>query len=267
MWASGSYPTMVETFLLPLGPRLVDALGIGAGDTVLDVAAGTGNAALPAARRGADVTASDLTPELLEAGRSVAEAEGARAALGRGRRRAPAVRRRVLRRGHVRDRRDVRPVPSAGRRRAGPRLPPGRQDRPAELDARGHDRLAVPHDRPVRAAAPGRRAAPAAVGRRGARPRAVRRPRRPEAGREGRARGHRLRRPRTTTASTSRRYYGPTIAARANAARTAARRSSTPPSTRSATSGTAAPATPRGSRWSTCSPSARGADPLITRAG
>ena len=76
MWASGSYPTMVETFLLPLGPRLVDAIGIGPGDTVLDVAAGTGNAALPAARAGADVTASDLTPELLDAGRAIAEAEG-----------------------------------------------------------------------------------------------------------------------------------------------------------------------------------------------
>ena len=76
MWASGSYPTMVETFLLPLGPRLVDAFGIGPGDTVLDVAAGTGNAALPAARAGADVTASDLTPELLDAGREGAEAEG-----------------------------------------------------------------------------------------------------------------------------------------------------------------------------------------------
>ena len=69
MWASGDYPSMVETFLLPLGPRLVDACGIDAGMRVLDVAAGTGNASLPAAQRGAQVTASDLTPELLEAGR------------------------------------------------------------------------------------------------------------------------------------------------------------------------------------------------------
>ena len=76
MWASGDYPQMVETFLLPLGPRLVEAVGIGAGDTVLDVAAGTGNASLPAARAGATVTASDLTPELLDAGRRTAEAEG-----------------------------------------------------------------------------------------------------------------------------------------------------------------------------------------------
>ncbi len=76
MWASGDYPSMVETFLLPLGPRLVEACGIGAGADVLDVAAGTGNAALPAAALGARVTASDLTPELLDAGRARAEAEG-----------------------------------------------------------------------------------------------------------------------------------------------------------------------------------------------
>src|ERR671917_2380251 len=76
MWASGDYPSMVETFLLPLGPRLVEACEIGPGMRVLDVAAGTGNAAIRAAQRGADVTASDLTPELLEAGRRVAQANG-----------------------------------------------------------------------------------------------------------------------------------------------------------------------------------------------
>jgi SAM-dependent methyltransferase len=76
MWASGDYPSMVETFLLPLGPRLVEACGIEAGMSVLDVAAGTGNASIPAAQRGARVTASDLTPELFEAGRRRAEAAG-----------------------------------------------------------------------------------------------------------------------------------------------------------------------------------------------
>ena len=50
MWASGDYPSMVETFLTPLGPRLVEACRIGPGLRVLDVAAGTGNAAIPAAR-------------------------------------------------------------------------------------------------------------------------------------------------------------------------------------------------------------------------
>jgi SAM-dependent methyltransferase len=76
MWASGDYPSMVETFLLPLGPKLVEACGIGPGMRVLDVGAGTGNASLPAAERGAQVTASDLTPELLEAGRRKAESQG-----------------------------------------------------------------------------------------------------------------------------------------------------------------------------------------------
>ncbi len=76
MWSLGDYASMVETFLLPVGQRLVDALPISAGTRVLDVAAGTGNASLPAAARGARVTASDLTPALLEAGRRRAEAEG-----------------------------------------------------------------------------------------------------------------------------------------------------------------------------------------------
>ena len=76
MWASGDYPSMVETFLLPLGPRLVDAIGIESGAKVLDVAAGTGNASLVAAQAGGTVTASDLTPELLEAGKARAEGEG-----------------------------------------------------------------------------------------------------------------------------------------------------------------------------------------------
>jgi SAM-dependent methyltransferase len=76
MWASGDYPRMVTTFLTPLGPRLVEACGIAAGRRVLDVASGTGNAALPAAERGAQVTASDLTPELLAAGQRRADAAG-----------------------------------------------------------------------------------------------------------------------------------------------------------------------------------------------
>jgi SAM-dependent methyltransferase len=76
MWASGDYPSMVETFLLPLGPALVDACRIEPGMRVLDVGAGTGNASLPAAERGAYVTASDLTPELLATGRTRAEDAG-----------------------------------------------------------------------------------------------------------------------------------------------------------------------------------------------
>ena len=76
MWASGNYPHMVDTFLLPLGPRLVEACPITTGTSVLDVAAGTGNASIPAAQRGASVTASDLTPELLDAGSQRPEGAG-----------------------------------------------------------------------------------------------------------------------------------------------------------------------------------------------
>ncbi|HEV2777145.1 MAG TPA: class I SAM-dependent methyltransferase [Solirubrobacteraceae bacterium] len=76
MWAAGDYPLMVETFLLPVGSRLAGACDLGPGTRVLDVAAGNGNASIPAARAGASVTASDLTPDLLAAGRRTAEAEG-----------------------------------------------------------------------------------------------------------------------------------------------------------------------------------------------
>lgn len=76
MWGNGDYPLMVDTFLVPIGLRLVEAAGIGPGVRVLDVAAGTGNAAVPAAQRGASVTASDLTPALLEAGSRRADAQG-----------------------------------------------------------------------------------------------------------------------------------------------------------------------------------------------
>ena len=76
MWGKGDYPRMVETFLLPVGEALVAAADVWAGARVLDVAAGTGNASVPAARRGARVTASDLTPELLAAGERRPEAQG-----------------------------------------------------------------------------------------------------------------------------------------------------------------------------------------------
>ncbi len=72
MWAFGNYPAVVTDLIEPLGPVLVEAARIGPGDRVLDVAAGSGNVAIPAARIGASVVASDLTPELLEVGRGLA---------------------------------------------------------------------------------------------------------------------------------------------------------------------------------------------------
>ncbi|WP_072314514.1 class I SAM-dependent methyltransferase [Agrococcus sp. Marseille-P2731] len=70
MWALGDYPAVAREVIPNLGARLVEAVGIAAGERVLDIAAGDGNASLPAAERGASVVASDLTPELLEAGRA-----------------------------------------------------------------------------------------------------------------------------------------------------------------------------------------------------
>jgi ubiquinone/menaquinone biosynthesis C-methylase UbiE len=76
IWASGDYAEIVEAWLLPLGRRIVEASGIEPEHTVLDVAAGTGNASLPAAAAGAVVTALDLTPELLATGHHRAQAAG-----------------------------------------------------------------------------------------------------------------------------------------------------------------------------------------------
>src|SRR4051812_36733380 len=76
MWASGDYPRVAGELIDELGRVVVTAAGVRAGQRVLDVAAGTGNAALPAARAGADVVACDLTPELLAVGRRAAEQEG-----------------------------------------------------------------------------------------------------------------------------------------------------------------------------------------------
>lgn len=76
VWASGDYPAIVTDLVAPLGPMLVEATGIGPGDRVLDVAAGTGNVAIRAAETGASVVASDLTPELLAAGQRIAAERG-----------------------------------------------------------------------------------------------------------------------------------------------------------------------------------------------
>ena len=76
MWAFGDYPSVADEVIPSLGPALVEAAGIREGQRVLDVAAGSGNAAIPAARLGAEVVASDLTPELLATGKAAAEAEG-----------------------------------------------------------------------------------------------------------------------------------------------------------------------------------------------
>jgi ubiquinone/menaquinone biosynthesis C-methylase UbiE len=77
-WALGDYHAFARHSLWQFGPELVEACGIGPGQRVLDVAAGSGNVAIRAAEAGADVVASDLTPENFEAGRREAAAHGVR---------------------------------------------------------------------------------------------------------------------------------------------------------------------------------------------
>jgi SAM-dependent methyltransferase len=76
MWGLGDYHRFAKATIWELGPVLVEACGISAGQRVLDVAAGSGNVAIRAAGKGAQVVASDLTPENLAAGRREAAAHG-----------------------------------------------------------------------------------------------------------------------------------------------------------------------------------------------
>ncbi len=54
LWGSGDYAAVAAELIPALGHELVRAAGIRPGDRVLDVAAGSGNAAIPAAEAGAD---------------------------------------------------------------------------------------------------------------------------------------------------------------------------------------------------------------------
>lgn len=76
MWAQGDYPALANELIPDLGAILVEACGVKPRQRVLDVAAGAGNAAIPAAMMGAEVVASDLTPELFDAGRRQAADRG-----------------------------------------------------------------------------------------------------------------------------------------------------------------------------------------------
>ena len=75
MWASGDFHA-VATLIQPIADTLVDTADLQAGWRVLDVATGSGNAAIAAARLGADVVGIDYVPALLARGRIRAQAEG-----------------------------------------------------------------------------------------------------------------------------------------------------------------------------------------------
>ena len=169
MWASGDYAHLAEELIWSLGPELVRAAGVRRGQRVLDVAAGSGNAAIPAALTGAEVIATDLTPELFEPGRREAAEVGA-----------------TLRWEQA----DAEALPyddasfdvvlsclgvmfAPHHQRAADELvagvPAGRHHRPAELDAGGLHRPDVRDHEAVRRAAAARRPAASALGQRAAR--------------------------------------------------------------------------------------------------
>ncbi len=74
-WASGDYAVVGSTLQI-VGETLCEAMDLRAGQRVLDVAAGNGNATLAAARRWCQVTSTDYVPSLLARGRERAEADG-----------------------------------------------------------------------------------------------------------------------------------------------------------------------------------------------
>ena len=195
-WSSGDY-AVVGTTLQIVGEELCEALDIRAGEKVLDVAAGNGNATLAAARRWCDVISTDYVPSLLERGRARAAAERPVDRVPGGRCRGAAVRRRQLRRRALDLRRDVHAGPGPRRRRDAARVQQRRQDRPRQLDAGRLHRPAVQDARQAPAAA-GRREVAGAVGHAGAHHGAVRR-RGPRRSRPSRA---------TSSSATARRALG-----------------------------------------------------------
>lgn len=75
VWSLGSYPAIARDFL-GMAAELVTATEVGENDSVLDVACGTGNVAISAARRGAAVTGLDITPTMLDGARENATISG-----------------------------------------------------------------------------------------------------------------------------------------------------------------------------------------------
>ena len=175
MWALGDYHAFAKQTVWDVGPMLVAACGIGPGQRVLDVAAGTGNVALRAAEAGAQVVASDLTPENFEAGRREAAALGVdlewveadAEALPFADAEFDVV---TSSFGAI-----FPPTSPGGRGRTAARLQAGRHDRDGQLRTERAGCRLLRDARALRSSTAAGSAVADPVGRRGARPRAVRR--------------------------------------------------------------------------------------------
>ena len=141
-WETGDYPRVGNTLQI-IAEQLVEAADVRAGQRVLDVACGQGNAALAAARRFADATGVDYATNLLDQGRERAAAEHLPVTLPEGDAEALPMPDASFDLVAEHGRGDVRPRPPAGRRRAGPGHHTGGKIALASLDADRHGRADV----------------------------------------------------------------------------------------------------------------------------
>ena len=128
-WAAGNYAAVAERIDEVPPAHLLGRVPVAPGDTVLDVAAGTGNVTIRAAPAGATVVGLDLTPELFTVARRRAEHAGVHVDWVQGDAEDLPFARRLLRRDPVGLRRAIRAAPPGRRARAGPRLPARRAHR------------------------------------------------------------------------------------------------------------------------------------------
>ena len=153
MWASGNYPAVATELIAALGPELVRACGVRAGRRVLDVGAGSGNAAIPAAVLGAGSPRRSHARAVRDRAADRRRARS-RAGVGGGRRGGAALRGRFVRCGDVVRRSDVRAASPGHRGRADPGLSTGWHHRDDQLDAGGLHRQPLQDHGAVRPAAP-----------------------------------------------------------------------------------------------------------------
>ena len=145
-WSEGDFAMVAGLVNYP-SECLIEALEIVPGERVLDVACGSGNAALAAARRAwGNTVGADFVPALLERGRERAAAERLEVEFVEADAQALPFEDAELRRRHLGLRRDVRPRPGADRGRAAARGQARRPDRDGQLDPRRRHRADVRDD-------------------------------------------------------------------------------------------------------------------------